>query len=71
MTTRIPKGTKFVTPDGFEICVLCYEKADPPVRFETSVNQRMGYVEGSGQTCANTELCQERQKRRLSRVQEK
>ena len=59
----IPKGTKFVTPDGFEICVLCREKADPPVLFTTHIDDRVGYVEGVGQTCANTKLCKERQRR--------
>lgn len=57
----IPAETKNVTPDGFEVCILCQEKADPPVRFETPVYQRSGYVEGAGQTCTNTQLCQERQ----------
>jgi len=62
---EVPKGTKFVDPDGFEICVLCLEKADQPVLFSTPVDQRMGYVEGCGQTCANTKLCQERRQRKL------
>jgi hypothetical protein len=56
----IPEGTKFVDPDGFEICILCYQKAEPPVLFSTLVDQRIGYIEGCGQTCANTELCQKR-----------
>lgn len=58
---NIPKGTKFVTPDGFEVCVLCFEKADPPVRYSTHIDERIGYIEGSGQTCTNTKLCEERQ----------
>ncbi len=57
----IPEGTKFVTPDGFEICVLCLEKTEPPVAFHTPVDQRIGYIDMCGQTCANTKLCQERQ----------
>lgn len=60
---RIPEGTKFVTPDGFEICVLCLEKADPPVLYSTHIDERTGYVEGCGQTCTNIKLCEERQKR--------
>jgi len=59
---QIPPGTKFVTPDGFEICILCLEKADPPVRFDTHIDERMGYVEGSGQTCTNKTLCEARQR---------
>ena len=57
----IPEGTKFVTLDGFEICILCHEKADPPVLFSTPIDQRIGYIECSGQTCSNIKLCQERQ----------
>lgn len=68
---RVPEGTKFVTPDGFEVCVLCLEKANPPILFSTHIDARIGYIEGSGQTCANTTLCEERQnKRTVSRRQE-
>lgn len=59
---RIPKETKYVTSDGFEVCILCLEKADPPVLFSTHVDYRAGYIEGCGQTCTNTKLCKERQK---------
>lgn len=65
---RIPDGTKFVTPNGFEICVLCLEKADPPVLYSTHIDERAGYVEGCGQTCANTKLCEERQKKKSQSV---
>lgn len=61
----VPEGTKFVTSDGFEVCILCLEKADPPVRFETHIDHRAGYVEGCGQTCANTELCKERKTKKF------
>lgn len=68
---QIPSGTKFVTSDGFEICVLCLEKADPPVLFSAHIDERAGYVEGCGQTCANTKLCEERRnKRTVSQRQE-
>ena len=59
----IPAGTKYVTSDGFEVCVLCQEKAEPPVLFSTPVDYRAGYIDGSGQTCTNTELCEERQRK--------
>ncbi len=65
----IPEGTKFVDSDGFEICVLCHEKADPPMLFSTPIDYRAGYVECSGQTCANTKLCQERQRVKLTKQQ--
>ncbi|MBI2677018.1 MAG: hypothetical protein HYX21_03695 [Candidatus Yanofskybacteria bacterium] len=65
----IPKGTKNVTPDGFEICVLCSEKAEPPVLFSTPVDQRVGYVDGCGQTCADTKVCQERRQERKGKEQ--
>ncbi len=58
---------QFVDSDGFEICILCLEKAEPPVLFSTPIDYRVGYVEGSGQTCANVKLCQERQKRKISK----
>ncbi len=61
---QISEGIKNVTPDGFEICVLCFEKAEPPVLFNTPVDQRIGYIEGCGQTCGDTKLCQERQEKR-------
>lgn len=64
----IPKGTLNVTSDGFEICVLCQEKADPPVLFSTHVDMRIGYIEGCGQTCSNTKICEERQ--RINRSQQ-
>ena len=64
------KGTGFVTLEGFEICILCLEKADPPVLFSTSIDLRIGYVEGSGQTCADTRRCQERQRVKLIKQQE-
>lgn len=64
---QIPEGIKFVTSDGFEVCVLCHEKADPPVRFETYVDQRIGYIEGCGQTCANTKLCEKRRIKIISK----
>lgn len=63
---QVLEGTKFVTPDGFEVCVLCLEKADPSVLFSTHIDQRAGYVEGSGQTCINTKLCSERRKNNRS-----
>lgn len=61
---QIPSGIKFVNPDGFEVCVLCHEKADPPVLFSACVDERAGYVEGCGQTCANTALCKERRSKK-------
>ena len=64
---RIPMGIKGVTQDGFEICVLCSEKAEPSVLFSTPIDQRTGYVEMCGQTCANIKLCQERQERNKRR----
>lgn len=63
---QVPEGAKFVTPDGFEICVLCLEKADPPVLFNTDITERAGYIEGCGQTCTNKRLCRKRQTKRLS-----
>ena len=65
----IPDGTKFVDSDGFEICILCREKAEPPVLFRTSVDARTGYIEGCGQTCVNTKLCQERQRTKRTKEQ--
>lgn len=62
---EIQSETKFVTSDGFEICVLCYEKAEPPVLFSTHIDARAGYVEGCGQICANTKLCEERRNKKL------
>lgn len=68
---QIPEGTKFVTLDGFEICILCHEKADPPVLFSTHIDAREGYAKGSGQTCTNTKLCEERRnKKTVSHCQE-
>lgn len=61
---QIPEDTKLVTPDGFEICVLCLEKADPPVLYSTDVSQRAGYIEGGGQTCTNMVLCNERRNKK-------
>lgn len=65
---QVPEGTKFVTSDGFEVCVLCLEKADPPVLFSTHIDQRAGYIEGSGQTCVNMKICSERRKNNCSSV---
>lgn len=63
---KVVEETKFVTSDGFEICVLCLEKADPAVLFNTDITERAGYIEGCGQTCTNKKLCRERQTKRLS-----
>lgn len=62
----IPLGTKYVTPDGYEICILCHEKTEPPVKFNTHIDFRAGYIEGAGQTCLNKKLCEERQRRLLT-----
>jgi len=40
---------KMVTPDGKEICVLCYEPTN--VDATTPVDLRKGYVHGAGQLC--------------------
>ena len=68
---QIPEGTKNVTLDGYEICILCSEKAEPPVLFNTPVDQRTGYVEGCGQTCANTELCHAKRDKKIKGVEMK
>lgn len=62
--SQIPPGTKFVTSDGYEICILCHERAEPPVRYSTHIDFRAGFVEGSGQTCTNKTLCEERQRQK-------
>lgn len=36
--------------DAFETCVLCGAETDVPVR--TSIDLRIGYIEGVGQLCA-------------------
>ena len=40
---------KFVSDKGTDLCVLCGAETGIPT--ETPIDQRVGYVEGSGQIC--------------------
>ena len=44
---------KFVSDKGTDLCVLC--GADTGIPAETPIDQRVGYVEGSGQICRKCE----------------
>ena len=43
-------NTEYVSPDGFDLCVIC--KAKTPYKSETPIDARRNYVEGCGQCCS-------------------
>lgn len=44
----IKAGRKFVSPDGYDLCVICGSKTE--FRHSTPVDERIGYGE-AGQLC--------------------
>ena len=52
----IGKETKtYISDDGYDLCVVCGKKTQ--YKSDTHIDERMGYVEGVGQTCFGTDKC--------------
>ena len=37
------------SPGEYEVCILCGKKT--PVKFDTDISERVGYISGVGQLC--------------------
>jgi hypothetical protein len=48
-------NSKYVTDDGFDMCVICGKKT--PYHYSDNIQNRFGYVEGVGQGCYKPEIC--------------
>ena len=51
-----------------EKCLVCGK--DTPYRFNDHIDTRVGYVEGSGQECYQSQICSEERSKRLIAVSE-
>jgi hypothetical protein len=51
-----------------EKCVICGK--DTPYRFNDHIDLRIGYVEGSGQGCYQSNVCSQERSRRLIAISE-
>jgi hypothetical protein len=51
----IPPVLDNVTEDGYDLCVICGKKS--PYKIETHIDMRVGYVEGAGQGCFQSNVC--------------
>lgn len=45
----------YVTKNGFDKCILCGKES--PYRPDDNIDIRFGYVEGTGQTCFQPNIC--------------
>jgi hypothetical protein len=45
----------YVTENGFDKCVICGKET--PYKVNESIHNRIGYVEGAGQTCFQPNIC--------------
>jgi hypothetical protein len=45
----------YISDDGYDLCVVCGRKTQ--YKSYTHIDERMGYVEGVGQTCVDVNKC--------------
>lgn len=47
--------SSYVTHDGYDKCVICGEKT--PYKVDEHIKNRIGYIEGVGQSCYQPNMC--------------
>lgn len=45
----------YISDDGYDLCIICGKKTE--YKTDTHISQRIGYIEGMGQTCPEINKC--------------
>lgn len=54
-TVSVRISPEYVSEDGFDLCVICGKKS--PYYSHASVDLRVGYIDGAGQSCFQPTKC--------------